>query len=157
MNDLDLPGSGPPGEQGQPLESAEWKQIVRKYQQPSRCASVWQIANTLGPYTALWVLMYFALAVSYWLVVPMAILAGAFLVRTFIIFHDCTHESFFKSRRANVFLGFITGVLTFTPYHHWRWEHVLGKRTDRFSENLTCIWAWSRVSPGGRPPSAASL
>jgi acyl-lipid omega-6 desaturase (Delta-12 desaturase) len=123
MNDQDLPESGPPGEQGQSLESAEWKEIVRKYQQPSRWASVWQIANTLGPYTALWVLMYFALAVSYWLVVPMAILAGAFLVRTFIIFHDCTHESFFKSRRSNVFLGFITGVLTFTPYHHWRWEH----------------------------------
>jgi hypothetical protein len=53
MNDQDLPGSGPPGEQGQPLESAEWKEIVRKYQQPSRSASVWQIANTLGPYTAL--------------------------------------------------------------------------------------------------------
>ena len=48
---------------------------------------------------------------------------GRISVRTFIIFHDCTHESFFKSRRSNFFLGFITGVLTFTPYHHWRWEH----------------------------------
>jgi hypothetical protein len=113
MNDQDLPGNVPPGEQGQPLESAEWKEIVRKYQQPSRWASVWQIANTLGPYTALWVLMYFALAVSYWLVVPMAILAGAFLVRTFIIFHDCTHESFFQVAARKRFFGI-----------HYRSAHV---------------------------------
>ena len=62
---------------------------------------------------------------SYWLVVPLAILAGGFLVRVFIIFHDCGHGSFFKSRRANDILGFITGVLTFTPYYQWRWEHAL--------------------------------
>src|SRR5262249_15293114 len=50
-------------------------------------------------------------------------LAGAFLVRVFIIFHDCGHGSFFKSQTANHILGAITGFLTFTPYFHWRWEH----------------------------------
>jgi omega-6 fatty acid desaturase (delta-12 desaturase) len=47
------------------------------------------------------------------------------MVRIFIISHDCGHGSFFKSRRANDILGIITGVLTFTPYHHWRWEHAI--------------------------------
>jgi omega-6 fatty acid desaturase (delta-12 desaturase) len=104
-------------------QAEEWKEVVRKYQQPSRWGSVWQITNTLGPYFLLWAAMYGAMAISYWLVVPLALLAGAFLIRTFIIFHDCTHGSFFKSRWANDVLGFITGVLVFTPYHHWRWEH----------------------------------
>jgi omega-6 fatty acid desaturase (delta-12 desaturase) len=69
--------------------------------------------------------MYLSISVSYWLTLPLAILAGGFLVRTFIISHDCGHGSFFESRKANDILGFITGVLTFTPYHHWRWEHAL--------------------------------
>lgn len=69
--------------------------------------------------------MYCALQVSFWLVVPLALLAGALLVRIFIIFHDCAHGSFFNSRRANEIVGSIAGVLTFTPYGHWRWEHAM--------------------------------
>jgi omega-6 fatty acid desaturase (delta-12 desaturase) len=65
------------------------------------------------------------LRVSWWLAVPLAVLAGGFLVRTFIIFHDCGHGSFLASTKANDALGFITGVLTFTPYYHWRWEHAI--------------------------------
>jgi len=125
MDIQELPGAGTSGNQEHPADTAEWKEIVRKYQQPSIGGSVWQITNTLGPYVLLWVAMYYALAVSWWLVIPLAVLAGAFLVRTFIIFHDCTHGSFFTSRRANDIVGFITGVLVFTPYHHWRWEHAL--------------------------------
>jgi len=55
----------------------------------------------------------------------LAILAGLFMVRIFIIFHDCGHGSFLKSQRANQVVGFITGLLTFTPYYHWRWEHAI--------------------------------
>ena len=102
-----------------------WKRIVTRYQEPAVGSSLWQTANTLVPYSALWFLMYLSLRWSYWLTLPLAILAAGFLVRIFIIFHDCGHGSFFKSRRANDILGFITGVLTFTPYHHWRWEHAL--------------------------------
>jgi omega-6 fatty acid desaturase (delta-12 desaturase) len=69
--------------------------------------------------------MYWSLEVSYWLTLGLAVLAGGFLIRLFIIFHDCGHGSFFKSEQANHVLGFITGVLTFTPYWHWRWEHAL--------------------------------
>jgi omega-6 fatty acid desaturase (delta-12 desaturase) len=51
-------------------------------------------------------------------------------VRVFIISHDCGHGSFFSSAKANDVLGFITGVLTFTPYYHWRWEHALHHATS---------------------------
>jgi omega-6 fatty acid desaturase (delta-12 desaturase) len=103
---------------------ADWKKIVAKYQRPSVPRAVYQMANTLIPYVALWVLMYLSLGVSWWLTVPLAVLAGAFMVRAFIIFHDCGHGSFFKSQTANHIVGAITGVLTFTPYYHWRWQHA---------------------------------
>ena len=102
-----------------------WRPIVAQYQQASLGRALWQAVNTLVPYVALWYLMYLGLAVSCWLVLPLAVLAGAFLVRTFVIFHDCGHGSFFRSAAANHVLGAITGVLTFTPYYHWRWEHAL--------------------------------
>jgi omega-6 fatty acid desaturase (delta-12 desaturase) len=105
--------------------TAAWKEIVAKYQQPVLWRSIWQMVNTLIPYAALWYLMYLSLSVSVWLVVPLAILASGFLVRIFIIHHDCGHGSYFKSRKANDFWGFVTGVLTFTPYYLWRWEHAV--------------------------------
>lgn len=106
-------------------DPAVWKAIVLKYQEPSLGRAVWQLVNTLGPYTLLWYLMYLSLAWSYWLTFAGAVLAGVFLIRIFIIFHDCGHGSFFKSRLANDIVGFITGVLTLTPYYHWRWEHAI--------------------------------
>ena len=123
-------------------DTSAWKQIVAKYQKPSVPRGVWQIINTLVPYAVLWYLMYLCLAVSYWLVVPLAILAGGFMVRLFIIHHDCGHGSFFKSRKANDILGCITGVLTFTPYHHWRWEHALHHSTsgDLDRRGMGDIW-----------------
>lgn len=111
-------------------DTSNWKAIVLKYQQPSLPRAVWQLVNTLVPIALLWVLMYFAVQKAWWLAVPLAVLAGAFLVRVFIIFHDCGHGSFFKSSRANDICGFITGVLTFTPYFHWRWEHAIHHATS---------------------------
>ena len=105
--------------------TALWKDIVLKYQNPSLPRALWQIINTIVPYAFLWYLIYRSLAISWWLVIPLAVLAGAFLVRVFIIFHDCGHGSYFRSRTANDVFGFITGVLTFTPYFHWRWEHAI--------------------------------
>ncbi|MDZ4403172.1 fatty acid desaturase [Prosthecobacter sp.] len=113
----------------------EWKAIVAEYQQPSTWRATWQLVNTLVPYAALWLLMHHFLSVSWWIVVPLAMLAGAMLARVFIIFHDCGHGSFFKSRRANDITGFITGLLTFTPYHHWRWEHSLHHATTGDLDN----------------------
>src|ERR1051326_4967090 len=111
-------------------DATDWKRIVARYQKPSTGRALWQIVNTLGPYALLWFLMYHTMAVSWWLTAPLAILAGAFLVRIFIIFHDCGHGSFFKSRAANDFWGFLCGMLTFTPYYHWRWEHSLHHATS---------------------------
>jgi acyl-lipid omega-6 desaturase (Delta-12 desaturase) len=102
-----------------------WRSIVEKCQQPSTPRAVWQLVNTLVPYALLWYLMYRTLEVSLWLTIPPAVIAGALLVRVFIIFHDCGHGSYFKSRRANDVVGFLAGVLTFTPYYHWRWEHAI--------------------------------
>jgi acyl-lipid omega-6 desaturase (Delta-12 desaturase) len=102
-----------------------WKDVVARYQKSEVWPGVWQVANSLVPYAALWCLMYFALQVSWWLTLPLAVLAAGFLVRVFIISHDCGHSSFFPSRKANDILGFITGVVTFVPYYHWRWEHAL--------------------------------
>src|SRR3972149_381628 len=97
-----------------------WKQIVAAYQSPDVKRSVWQLVNSVGPYLALWYIAYRLLAVSYWLALPVIILAAGFMVRVFIIFHDCGHGSFFKSRVTNDLVGFITGILTFTPYYDWR-------------------------------------
>jgi omega-6 fatty acid desaturase (delta-12 desaturase) len=107
------------------VDTAAWKAIVLKFQEPSLPRALWQVVNTFGSYALVWYLMYRSLAVSYWLTIPLAVLAGGLLVRVFIIFHDCGHGSFFKSRTANDVLGFISGVLTFTPYYHWRWEHAI--------------------------------
>lgn len=101
-----------------------WKQLVAPYQQPSTRASVWQLFNSVVPYLALWIAGYYLLAVSYWLTLVTSVLAAGFLVRIFIIFHDCGHGSFFASRRANDVVGFLTGVVTFTPYFDWRREHA---------------------------------
>ena len=103
----------------------EWKRIVAPFTKPSARRANWQVLNSVGFYAALWVVMFFTSAVSLWLTFAVALLAGAVLVRIFIIFHDCGHGSYYKSRKANNIVGFICGVLTFTPYSHWRWEHSI--------------------------------
>lgn len=109
---------------------AEWKKLVAKYQKPDARRATWQIINTLTPVAGIWVGLFFLKSVSLLLCVPLAMLAGLFLIRAFIIFHDCGHGSFFKSKKANDTLGFITGMLTFTPYHHWKWEHAKHHATN---------------------------
>lgn len=106
-------------------DTAAWRAIVLKFQKSSPWRASWQLVNTLVPFAACWFLMWLSMSWSLWLIPPLAVLAGLFLIRIFIIFHDCGHGSFFKSRLANDIVGFITGVFTFTPYFHWRWEHSI--------------------------------
>jgi omega-6 fatty acid desaturase (delta-12 desaturase) len=73
--------------------------------------------------------MLFSVRISPWLTVLLAFPTAGFMVRTFIIFHDCGHGSFFKSKRANAIVGNITGVLTFTPYQRWRRDHAIHHAT----------------------------
>jgi omega-6 fatty acid desaturase (delta-12 desaturase) len=98
---------------------------VANYQRPDLWRSLWQVANTFVPYLVLWYLMYRSLAVSYWLTLALAIPTAGLLIRIFIILHDCGHGSFFKSTRANDWLGSVCGVLTFTPYFQWRHAHAI--------------------------------
>ena len=87
------------------------------------------LANTLVPYFALWGLMIWSIRVSYWITLGLSVLAGGFLIRTFIIFHDCGHGSFFKSKKANDVVGSITGFLNFTPYYRWKHDHAIHHAT----------------------------
>jgi len=107
-----------------------WKRIVARYETPSLGRSVWQAASTIVSYGALWYLMHRSAAISYWMTLALAILGAGFLVRIFIIFHDCGHGSFFTSRKANDVLGAITGLLIFTPYYRWRHEHAIHHATS---------------------------
>src|SRR5882724_3270029 len=91
-----------------------WQKAVAQYSHPQRSRSIGQLLNTLIPYALLWVVMVKCLAVSYGLVLLLSVLAAGFMVRIFIIFHDCGHGAFFKSQKVNNFWGYLTGVLTFT-------------------------------------------
>jgi omega-6 fatty acid desaturase (delta-12 desaturase) len=102
-----------------------WQALVAKYQVPEVWHSVWQIVNTLVPFFAFWTAMYFSLQVGYWLALLLAIPTAGFMIRAFILFHDCCHGSFFRSRYANEILGSILGVLVWTPFHQWRHDHAV--------------------------------
>src|SRR5689334_1862696 len=101
-----------------------WQAIVAKYTTPDK-RSLWMAVNSIFPFLIMWYIMYRSLEVSYWLTLLLAFPTAGFMMRIFIIFHDCGHGSFFKSQRANDVLGAITGILTLTPYHHWRHDHAV--------------------------------
>jgi acyl-lipid omega-6 desaturase (Delta-12 desaturase) len=105
------------------------KQIA-PFEKSTTKKSVWQIINTIVPFIILWYLAYKSLSVSYLLALVPIVLAAGFLVRTFIIFHDCTHHSFLKNRRANRIIGTIMGVLTLFPFDQWGHEHSVHHATS---------------------------
>ncbi|QYF84078.1 fatty acid desaturase [Brevibacterium sp. PAMC21349] len=106
------------------------KKQIAPFEQSTTKQSIWQIINTLGPFIILWYLAYISLSVSYWLALIPAVFAAGFLTRIFIIFHDCTHHSFFKDRRANRIVGTIMGVLTLFPFDQWGHEHSVHHATS---------------------------
>ncbi len=106
------------------------KQDVAPYEKSDLKSSIWQLINTVGPLLFLWYAAYVTLSVSYWLTLPITMIAAGFLVRTFIIFHDCCHQSFFKSKLANDILGNITGVLTIILYQKWKNQHAIHHSTS---------------------------
>jgi len=104
---------------------AGWQSIVREYQKPDLRKGLLQIANSFGGLLATAALMYLALGVGYWLTLLLAVPAAGFLVRIFIIQHDCGHGAYFKSKRANDIVGTLSGVLTLAPYNFWRKTHAI--------------------------------
>ncbi|TYR74578.1 fatty acid desaturase [Rossellomorea vietnamensis] len=106
------------------------KKEIAPYEKATTKESVWQIINTLGPFFLLWFLAYQSLSVSYWLALVPMVFAAGFLTRSFIIFHDCTHYNFFKSRRVNRIVGTFVGVLTLFPFDQWGHEHNIHHATS---------------------------
>jgi omega-6 fatty acid desaturase (delta-12 desaturase) len=108
-----------------------WSLILNRYREPSGARSTTELAVTLLPLAALWIAMWLVLHLGYyWLALPLALPAAGFLVRLFMIQHDCGHGSFFRHRLVNDWVGRALGVLTLTPYDFWRRTHAAHHATS---------------------------
>lgn len=141
-------------------EAAYLHGLARSHQGALPRSSLWQLANTLVPFVAICALMYWSLATSYLITLALAVLAAGFVVRIFIFQHDCGHGSFFKTRRVNVLVGSLCGVITMAPYALWRRQHAGHHRiwnnldhrqsgADIYSSCLT-VAEYEALSPRGR-------
>lgn len=103
----------------------DWVKILDRYREPSHARSLLELIITIGPFVSLWILCWAALYVGYWLSLIIALPAAGFLVRLFMIQHDCGHGAFFRRRLANDWVGRAIGMLTLTPYGFWRRTHAV--------------------------------
>jgi acyl-lipid omega-6 desaturase (Delta-12 desaturase) len=110
---------------GRRLDAAFWRESLAPYAKPDLRRSVFDVATSVVAYLAVTAAMYAALDVSLLLVLSLVVPAAGFLVRTFIVFHDCAHGSFLPWRRANHWLGIACGLLVYAPFHVWRHEHAV--------------------------------
>jgi omega-6 fatty acid desaturase (delta-12 desaturase) len=106
-------------------EYTGWQKLVAKYSKPDQKQALWQVANSFGGLFLGWLLMYLSLEVGYWLTLLLAIPTAGFVVRIFIIQHDCGHNSFLPSRQANDIVGIIASMFTLVPYKFWRKSHAI--------------------------------
>ncbi|NNE22360.1 MAG: fatty acid desaturase [Rhizobiales bacterium] len=107
-------------------DAAQWTRILNNYRDPRFGRSLFEIAVTLVPFVALWVMSWAAIQTGYWWTLPVLwLVAALFQVRLFLIQHDCGHGSFFRNRKLNDWIGRCLGVLTLTPYDFWRRSHAL--------------------------------
>jgi omega-6 fatty acid desaturase (delta-12 desaturase) len=113
-----------------PSEARGWTQILARYRIPSPVRSIVELAITAGPLVLLWVLMWATLDLNYWLCLLLAVPAAGFLVRLFMLQHDCGHGAFFRHRLTNDWVGRLIGVLTLTPYDFWRRTHAIHHSTS---------------------------
>jgi omega-6 fatty acid desaturase (delta-12 desaturase) len=108
-----------------PSADTNWRSVVARYQQTEVWRAVVELVTTLLPLAALFTLMFVSLAWPYWVTLLLAIPTAGFTVRTFIIMHDCAHNSFLPWRVPNDVIGSITGALTLTPFSQWRRDHAI--------------------------------
>jgi acyl-lipid omega-6 desaturase (Delta-12 desaturase) len=113
-----------------PSEARGWTQILARYRIPSPVRSIVELAITAGPLVLLWILMWATLDLGYWLCLLLAVPAAGFLVRLFMLQHDCGHGAFFRHRLTNDWVGRLIGVLTLTPYDFWRRTHAIHHSTS---------------------------
>jgi omega-6 fatty acid desaturase (delta-12 desaturase) len=104
----------------------DWYPPLATFPNSDSRKATWQLMNTIVPYFCLWYLMIrsIQLGYPYTLTLILALPAAAFLVRIFILFHDCVHGSFFRSKTANTFFGYLLGVLVFTSFEKWGFSHL---------------------------------
>jgi omega-6 fatty acid desaturase (delta-12 desaturase) len=134
-------------------EGRHWPRALAKYRDPDVARSTLEIVVTVLPLIALWVVMWGALQVSPWLCLPLAVPAAAFLVRLFMIQHDCSHGSFFRRRATNDWVGRILGVVTLTPHDLWRRTHAIhhagmGNLDERGIGDVTTLTVAEYLSRG---------
>jgi acyl-lipid omega-6 desaturase (Delta-12 desaturase) len=98
---------------------------LARYREPHCARSALEVVITAGPFALMWVLIWAGLDAGYWICLLLAVPAAGFLVRLFMIQHDCGHGSFFRHRLTNDWVGRVIGVLTLTPYDFWRRAHAL--------------------------------
>ena len=103
----------------------EWTQILAGYREPSSARSIIEILITVLPLMFLWLLMWVSLDIGYWLCLLLSVPTAGFLVRLFMIQHDCGHGAFFRQRVVNDWVGRVISVLTLTPYDFWRRTHAI--------------------------------
>jgi acyl-lipid omega-6 desaturase (Delta-12 desaturase) len=117
-------GHEQPGAQA-PRGKAWWVAPLEPYARPDLRLSLRDLFTSVLPYLALCAAMYFLLAdVSVWVALLVAVPASGFLLRTYIVFHDCAHGSFLPSKRANNWLGAVVGLIVYAPFQSWRHEHA---------------------------------
>ena len=116
--------------QAPPRDGAFWRETLAPYAQPHVGRSLLDLATSVVPYVGLFALMYLALDVSYLLVLALAVPAAGFLVRVYILFHDCTHGSFLPTKRGNAWLGSTLGLLVFSCFRSWRHNHAVHHATS---------------------------
>src|SRR5436190_5493138 len=92
-------------------DARAWTQLLARYRQPSSGRGIFELAVTAGAFVLLWVLMWAALSLGYWLCLLLALPTAGFLVRLFMIQHDCGHSAFFRQQHANDWVGRVLGVL----------------------------------------------
>ena len=112
------------------LDIRRLTQALARYREPNHGRSVVEILITAVPLVVLWLSMWFALDIGYGLYLLLAVPAAGFLVRLFMIQHDCGHGAFFRHRLANDWVGRAIGVLTLTPYDFWRRSHAMHHATS---------------------------
>jgi len=110
-------------------EYSDWRGALVPYARPHLGRSLLDLATSVVPYVALSVLMYLALDVSYLLTLAIAVPAAGFLLRTYIVFHDCAHGSLLPSKRANAWVGRTLGLIVFAPFSSWRHSHAVHHAT----------------------------
>lgn len=112
-----------------PKSGRDWVNILNRYRNPSAKRGAFEILVTIVPLVVFWLLAWKALDISFWLSLVFIVPCAAFMVRLFLIQHDCGHGAFFRKRATNDWVGRIIGVITLTPYDVWRRSHAVHHAT----------------------------